>query len=120
MSDPFKDALRQKLNCCCGAGLVCPTHGVRSDTPETDAAAFALANHEHSAILVRVTPANFARNLERERDEASEQAEKMREAIREAHRLLVAVDAGAQPDVEGLNWYEHRSQTLPKLQPFLT
>lgn len=43
----------------------------------------------------------------------------MREAIREAEQLLLAVDDGAQQDINGSNWYDARQKFISKLQPFL-
>lgn len=83
-----------------------------------------------------VVDASFARELERENaelrqalsgrtvscsqcnDAAAKMAE-MREAIKEVACLLLAVDNGAQQDVGGVNWYDHRKLTLAKLQPFI-
>jgi hypothetical protein len=66
--------------------------------------------------------AEYARRLERERDEAREQVATMREAIREAHEALTAVERNwpvwcGTPDQA----IEHAKQkaALTKLQPFL-
>lgn len=69
------------------------------------------------AALKQVGIANATMHLEAV-DAAAEIAA-MREAIREASQLLEAVDTGAQKDVNGVNWYDHRYITLAKLQPFL-
>ena len=69
------------------------------------------------AALKQVGIANATMHLEAV-DAAAEIAA-MREAIREASQLLEAVDTGAQKDVNGVNWYDHRYITLAKLQPFI-
>lgn len=107
-------------------------------TPETDAAAFDIPHHGADGTGSRVAVVHYqaARKLERERDEAREalsgrtvscsqrneaakQLEAMREAIKEAEALLIAVDNGAQQDVNGVNWYDRRKLAIAKLQPFL-
>ena len=67
-----------RLNCCCGNGLTCPSHGSPknksycekplSDTPETDSnkkicGSFNRGTHEYVSV-------EFSRKLEKERDEA--------------------------------------------------
>ena len=51
--------------------------------------------------------------------EKEKQLEAMREAIGVAHKLILAVDNGAQQDVDAVNWYDARKSALAKLQPFI-
>jgi hypothetical protein len=58
--------------------------------------------------------ADFARRLERERDEAREENEAMREAIRVAHDSLKAID-----NLHNDDFPSEGNVALIKLQPFL-
>ncbi len=51
--------------------------------------------------------------------EKEKQLEAMCEAIGVAHKLILAVDNGAQQDVDAVNWYDARKSALAKLQPFI-
>lgn len=89
-------------------------------TPETDQA---WAKWPYAGPGVH---ANFARKLERERDEAREQLEAMREAIKGAHRALTDVELRGREFEEGHCPYALASylqsiadRALKKLQPFL-
>ena len=74
-------------------------------------------------------PADFARKLERERDEAREQLEAMREAIKDAHYALAYVHndgAGScafpyrtDDDLCSENRFHHVKDALDALKPFL-
>lgn len=44
--------------------------------------------------------------------EKEKQLEAMCEAIRVAHKLILAVDNGAQQDVDAVNWYDARKSAL--------
>jgi hypothetical protein len=91
-------------------------------TPETDGIEF----HAMAGMMppYNTVPADFARRLERERDEAREQTEKMREAIREAHAALGQLDncrifCADSMDID--NYATDDCDTArAKLQPFLT
>ena len=88
-------------------------------TPETDAKASPHIGFYSCATV----PANFARALERERDEAREQNQAMREAIREAHTALSLLDDcrlfhADSMDIDG-STTDYCATTLVKLQPFL-
>lgn len=101
-------------------------------TPETDAESINGAHHPQFVF------SDFARKLERERDEAREQVEAMREAIKEAYEALTGcVDDSGELLAERGWWrdeprcgyqarYEETKQriedaeaALAKLQPFL-
>lgn len=96
-------------------------------TPETDAKASPHIGFYSCATV----PADFARRLERERDEARDQVQAMREAIREAHTelstLLDTINNSRGVDGWHLNgdiatWDEFEinpAATITKLQPFI-
>lgn len=70
--------------------------------------------------------AEFARQLERERDAARDENESMREALQEAHTTLESI-AKAKPSEWGemsdqfKPWAQNRSRhALTKLKPFIT
>lgn len=79
-----------------------------SDTPRTDA----LLDPVKGTVAFTGFCAEHARTLERENAA-------MREAIGAAEQLLLAVDDGAQQDINGSNWYDARQKFISKLQPFL-
>lgn len=94
-------------------------------TPETDAAEINLGSACGQFSEWYVKP-DFARKLERERDEAREQIEAMREAIKGAHRALTDVELRGREFEEGHCPYALASylqsiadRALKKLQPFL-
>jgi uncharacterized protein YdhG (YjbR/CyaY superfamily) len=62
--------------------------------------------------------AEYARRLERERDEAREQVATMREAIREAHEALSYI-LGDSVSFLRTTAIEKSEAALTKLQPFL-
>lgn len=74
-------------------------------TPETDAAIHKSKKQPYRDFRARELH-DFARKLERERDEAREQLKAMRDAIKEAHEALMLAP---------YRDYE----TIAKLQPFL-
>jgi|DEB19_MinimDraft_3_1074340.scaffolds.fasta_scaffold00267_19 hypothetical protein len=92
-------------------------------TPETDAKASPHIGFYSCATV----PANFARALERERDEAREENEAMREAIRVAHDSLKAIDnlhnddfpSGGDFSDTAIDALNKGNVALIKLQPFL-
>lgn len=86
-------------------------------TPEVNAHRDEMNHYEFDEELALTY--ELAKRLECERDEARDQLEAMREAIKEAEALLIAVDNGAQQDVNGVNWYDRRKLAIAKLQPFL-
>lgn len=79
-----------------------------SDTPRTDFEE-SIQTQRFGVYMVK---SDFARTLERENAA-------MREAIGKAEQLLLAVDDGAQQDINGSNWYDARQKFISKLQPFL-
>ena len=94
-----------------------------SDTPITDLRAYDVIYRDDIGCIITATDieqradgehvdSDFARTLERENAT-------MREAIRVAEQLLLAVDDGAQQDINGSNWYDARQKFISKLQPFL-
>ena len=95
-------------------------------TPETDAAQFEFCvgyERDGSSKTELFVEYDFARRLERERDEAREQNAAMREAIREAHeaieeaRAAIAYEAGTWRAVDPC--LPKSSSAITKLQPFL-
>jgi hypothetical protein len=80
-------------------------------TPETDAKASPHIGFYSCATV----PADFARRLERERDEARDQVQAMREAIREVSLQLTFAEKVSGGSVLHIYVYD----ALIKLQPFL-
>lgn len=80
-------------------------------TPETDAKASPHIGFYSCATV----PADFARRLERERDEAREENEAMRGAIREVSLQLTFAEKVSGASVLHIYVYD----ALIKLQPFL-
>jgi hypothetical protein len=80
-------------------------------TPETDAKASPHIGFYSCATV----PADFARRLERERDEARDQVQAMREAIREVSLQLTFAEKVSGASVLHIYVYD----ALIKLQPFL-
>jgi hypothetical protein len=80
-------------------------------TPETDAKASPHIGFYSCATV----PADFARRLERERNEARDQLKAMREAIREVSLQLTFAEKVSGASVLHIYVYD----ALTKLQPFL-
>lgn len=81
-------------------------------TPETDAMFTAFNHREPNAIA----PADFARQLERERDKAREENEAMREAIEGVNKILLSIQLN---DIFEETMRNHATYALAKLQPFI-
>ena len=84
-------------------------------TPETDAAEINLGSACGQFSEWYVKP-DFARKLERERDEAREQIEAMREAIKDIYCLTEGCADGA-PDASAHD--KLCNEVAAKLQPFI-
>ena len=91
-----------------------------SDTPETNSRAW---SDHNEGILHEVVEANFARKLERERDEAREQAQRLRvqlnhylqanEMAEQAFRERDEAHKIAEQAIDDLEWFnETNSQRL--------
>ena len=94
-----------------------------SDTPKTDAARLKLDSDDSSCSIYAHTIDGSSYHGEVVRGDEMAILERenaaMREAIGKAEQLLLAVDDGAQQDINGSNWYDARQKFIPKLQPFL-
>jgi len=84
-------------------------------TPETDAMFMAFNRREPNAI----DPADFARKLECERNEAREQLEAMREAFMAAKAFIDCHVADPDITAEMIKAYTAYQESFRKLQPFL-
>jgi len=80
-------------------------------TPETDAV-FAKQNGQ----LCGGANLDFARKLERERDEARDQLQAMREAIEDVNKILLSIQRN---DIFEETMRNHATCALAQLQPFI-
>jgi hypothetical protein len=86
-------------------------------TPETDAVAWVVAfGYQHLNEDVDVVDAEFARQRERERDEAHEQLKAMREVIEDVNKILLSIQRN---DIFEETMRNHATCALAKLQPFI-
>jgi hypothetical protein len=119
----YLTAIRDAVVSACKNDLVCHDQGeCLRPTPETD------EQELHEPYLVNELPfcvvrIDFARRLERERDEAREQIAAMREAIREAHDALSRLDDCRVFYADGMDIDNYTTDDCAtaraKLQPFL-
>lgn len=80
-------------------------------TPETDAEV-----KDFDAPWFYYVNADFARKLERERDEAHEQLKAMREVIEDVNKILLSIQRN---DIFEETMRNHATCALAKLQPFI-